>query len=577
MSKFNLFARIMKVDEAQRIVYGRAADETPDKTNEIFDYESSKPYFEAWSANASKVTDGKSLGNVRAMHGKVAAGKLDNILFADEDRAIDVAAKVVDDGEWKKVLEGVYTGFSIGGAYVKRWKDATDAEKTRYTADPVEISLVDLPCIPTATFQMIKADGVVEDRAFKAAETTEETPVEFTANQVAEKAAELAKAAGDETKWPEFIDKARETLTAEAAAAKAAELPAAPLAKDGGAASDIGAGEEWSQVWVHPRLPGQQFARKADMVKALQAHDAQAAADKAAAPVKDVLKGIDEALKGKEPPTPEKTDAEKAAEADAAAAADAAAPAAEKPAEKKTSVLKIVRYAPIPNLSKAASAELLSKSLYDVGRLASLILELKWFMECVDSDARYQDKDTIVPDQLKAQIAALAQILRTFVLEETAELINEKTVGDTLKSAAALVPDSAEHLSKVVAGTPELKTACEALDGIIAAMKADAEKSAGDGTAGIEKVTAERDALTKALADLTPTLNDVLERVKRIEATPLPGGPARTHVVDKASDGNSNGGGFDLEKTLGGMSDAQKADLAIRLAQQNPRPLSIAG
>jgi hypothetical protein len=61
-------------------------------------------------------------------------------------------------------VEGVYTGFSQGGAYERRWTDAEG--RTRYTAAPNEISLVDLPCLPQATFEMIKADGTSERRRF---------------------------------------------------------------------------------------------------------------------------------------------------------------------------------------------------------------------------------------------------------------------------------------------------------------------------------------------------------------------------------------------------------------------------
>ena len=75
-----------------------------------------------------------------------------------------MAAKIVDDDEWRKVQEGVYTGFSQGGRYVKRWPDP-DTGLVRYTAEPHEISLVDLPCVPDATFDVVK-DGVAEKRAF---------------------------------------------------------------------------------------------------------------------------------------------------------------------------------------------------------------------------------------------------------------------------------------------------------------------------------------------------------------------------------------------------------------------------
>src|SRR5271165_2573347 len=157
-----------KVDLDQRLVTGVATAETPDRSGEICDYVSSKPYFEKWSAEALAASGGKSLGAVRAMHGRVAAGKLTDIAFDDDAKRIVIAAKIVDDDEWRKVCEGVYTGFSQGGRYVKRWPDP-DTSLTRYTAEPQEISLVDLPCLPDATFDVVK-DGVVEKRAFAAQE-----------------------------------------------------------------------------------------------------------------------------------------------------------------------------------------------------------------------------------------------------------------------------------------------------------------------------------------------------------------------------------------------------------------------
>jgi hypothetical protein len=172
-----LFAQIRKVDEANRLVYGRAAQEVVDKADEVMDYESSKPYFQKWSDDVAKDTDGKSLGNVRAMHGKVAAGKLTGIDFNDTEKAIDVIAKVVDDAEWNKVLEGVYTGFSIGGSYIGKPSiekmDGKDVK--RYTASPNEVSLVDRPCIPTATFfEVQKADGTLSKVEFKEPVTEED-------------------------------------------------------------------------------------------------------------------------------------------------------------------------------------------------------------------------------------------------------------------------------------------------------------------------------------------------------------------------------------------------------------------
>jgi hypothetical protein len=165
-----IFIPIKKVDAAKREVYGLMAEEAVDKSNEIFDYESSKPYIKAWVEGFSKTTGGKSFGNVRAMHSSVAAGKLIGIGFDDKNKQIPVCAKIVDDNEWKKVEEGVYTGFSIGGKYVKKWSDGT---ATRYTADPSELSIVDNPCMRGAQFTMVKEDGSTELRKFAPAASTE--------------------------------------------------------------------------------------------------------------------------------------------------------------------------------------------------------------------------------------------------------------------------------------------------------------------------------------------------------------------------------------------------------------------
>jgi hypothetical protein len=115
MSALRMFIPITKVDAARRLVYGLATAETEDRAGEICDYASTKPLYEKWSEEIAKSTRGKSFGNLRAMHGPVAAGKVTAITFNDAGKQIEICAKVVDDAEWAKVVEGVYTGFSQGG------------------------------------------------------------------------------------------------------------------------------------------------------------------------------------------------------------------------------------------------------------------------------------------------------------------------------------------------------------------------------------------------------------------------------------------------------------------------------
>jgi hypothetical protein len=164
VNKLSLYFQLTKIDEANRSVSGIATAELPDKSGEICDYEGTKPYYQKWSDTFKKNTDGKSLGNLRSMHTAVAAGKLTAINFNDVAKAIEITAKVVDDAEWNKVVEGVYSGFSQGGEYVKKWKDGA---YQRYIADPSEVSLVDNPCLAAATFEVVKADGTTEMRKFQ--------------------------------------------------------------------------------------------------------------------------------------------------------------------------------------------------------------------------------------------------------------------------------------------------------------------------------------------------------------------------------------------------------------------------
>lgn len=221
MDQAIVFARITKVDEAKRTVIGRAAQEVVDSVDEIFNYKGSKPYFQKWSKSISDATDGKSHGNIRAMHGKVAAGKVTEILFNDEEEAIDISTKIVDDQEWAKCLEGVYTGFSIGGKYVgeKEVVKVGGKEVKRYIANPSEISLVDRPAIPTATFfSVVKADGSTLKKDFKYVEEELTKKVEIEARKLCQadnmdpNGVHKLEDGKEIPMWKLFEDKAKEAL-----------------------------------------------------------------------------------------------------------------------------------------------------------------------------------------------------------------------------------------------------------------------------------------------------------------------------------------------------------------------------
>jgi hypothetical protein len=192
------FVPFVKVDSVKREVSGVVTAEQPDRDGEICDYEKSKPYYQAWSDGFKKTTNGASLGNLREMHQLSAVGKALDLEFKDQEKEIVMTFKVIDDAAWEKVEQRVYTGFSQGGKKVEQYPDPGRPTYQRYVASPSEVSLVDNPCLPSARFAYVKADGSIEMRKFL---------------KVAE-AASLAKAAkpkdGDEV---EVIDDVQWTRT----------------------------------------------------------------------------------------------------------------------------------------------------------------------------------------------------------------------------------------------------------------------------------------------------------------------------------------------------------------------------
>ena len=62
MDMLDLFMPLTKVDLDLRMVHGVATAEAPDRAGEICDYASTKPYFEAWSAEAEAASGGKDAG-----------------------------------------------------------------------------------------------------------------------------------------------------------------------------------------------------------------------------------------------------------------------------------------------------------------------------------------------------------------------------------------------------------------------------------------------------------------------------------------------------------------------------------
>jgi phage head maturation protease len=142
-----IFAPIAKIDEEQRMVYGYASTEALDSQGEVVKRDAIK----------AALPDYLKFGNIREMHQPSAVGVAKGAEM--DDTGLYLSAKVVDDAAWIKVKEGVYKGFSIGGA-VKGRDPANKAIITDLAL--MEISLVDRPANPEAVFEMFKSDLAID-------------------------------------------------------------------------------------------------------------------------------------------------------------------------------------------------------------------------------------------------------------------------------------------------------------------------------------------------------------------------------------------------------------------------------
>jgi hypothetical protein len=153
---------IGKVDKERRVVSGFATLDNVDKQGDVVDTSASLTAFKNFR------------GNLREMHQPSAVGK---VVSFKEDRYFDPSTKKFYSGvyvsayvskgaqdAWEKVLDGTYSGFSIGGN-IKKYDDQVDSG----TENPIriikeyelhELSLVDNPANQFANiFSIEKVNG----------------------------------------------------------------------------------------------------------------------------------------------------------------------------------------------------------------------------------------------------------------------------------------------------------------------------------------------------------------------------------------------------------------------------------
>lgn len=615
-----VFVPLTKVDEEQRLVYGRITQEILDKSGEVMDYESSKPFFEKWSNDINEASGGLSKGNVRVMHGLSVAGKLTDLSFDDAELAIDVCAKIVDDAEWTKVVEGCYTGFSVGGKYEKRWTEtANDNTKIKkFTAGPNEVSLVDNPCVPSATFAMVKADGAEEQIAFKVQNDDEEWPsfskadadaqqaqevpaveqpktaIEKAIASVAEaptndavvsRAEELAKAANDGTTWMTHVEAARDQLVKEAKGGSD-ESDEGDSAKEKKGKDKSGDDDETTddnastvekttppgvkQVWT--ASDGQVFDKKADA----EEHEATLA-------------------KNAQP----ETEADKLRKR---------LEAATTPAEPVVVIGLFEDYDRLGKVFNAlstpwdpeASAPKLEKGMYSINRFSNVLSDMASLSRCIKAEAAREggdEEDKAVSDALIACVKSLGTSFLDYAKNQIEELLagqdDEVLVSTYDYYYAAAQENGEDQLAKDVCsvideGRESSRERREELSksfGYVEATLESTDELSPPMQKRFDELTASNESLKKVAEDAVSAVETLTKRVKEIEDTPLPRAPNPANIAFRGGDGNFFGKAAntqeekmevlqDMLKTYG--PDGLALEL-IKVAQQNPQQIMTRG
>jgi hypothetical protein len=612
-AKARVFVPLTKVDEEKRLVYGQITQEILDKSGEVMDYETSKPFFEKWSNDIHEASNGLSKGNVRVMHGLTAAGKLTELDFNDAEKAIDVCAKIVDDTEWNKVVEGVYTGFSVGGSYAKRWTDtlADGSKVKKFTANPNEVSIVDNPCVPSSTFVMFKADGAEEQVEFKVENDDEAWPdfakadgekptppveeqpsLPFPTNdEVVAKATEMAKAAGNGTTWMDHVTQARDELmkvdTALSIAAAqqkdAKEAEGEGTEEEAKTEVDANKGPEASTADADAGNDKATKATPAGVMQKWTTSDGQAFEKKA-----DAIKH-EESLKPVEL-TPAQVLEQRMSKA-----------LSTEPVESEPGLIE-----DFDRLSKAVSAIVtpfedgkpkLEKGMYTINRFSSVLSDMASLSRTIKREATKEGddgSDSAISGDIIAAVKTLGASFITYATEQVTELLagmDDEVLVECYDYYYAAAKDKSDNeLAKDVCSLIEDKRDSsrekrEELTKAFGIVEADVPVETDELSPPLQKrfddLTAENEELKKVATTAVEKVEELAKRVQAVEETPLPRAPR--NVALREGDGQFFGKAVTsdadkaaiIKEMLETHGPDGMATMMIKAAQQNGHQLSL--
>ena len=199
-SNLEMFFKIDNIIEKwdSREVWGIASAEIVDTTWDIVTYDAMK---DAWP-------DYIQYGNIREMHQPRAVWTVTEHEFLDEEKAVYIKVKIIDDDVWEKIQAWVYKWFSIWARIIDAGWEIVDEEEVYVISKImlVEISVVDRPANQNANIDGFKFISLTNDNMSKKflekfmsgkdkeeekevvkTEVTDEETTETTSDEVTEK------------------------------------------------------------------------------------------------------------------------------------------------------------------------------------------------------------------------------------------------------------------------------------------------------------------------------------------------------------------------------------------------------
>jgi len=300
---------LTKVDKEKRIVSGFASLDNLDKQDDIVTTEASMEAF------------AKFRGNIREMHQPSAVGKM--VSFKEEKyfdadskkfyKGVFVSAYISKGAQdaWEKVLDGTYTGFSIGGR-MNKWDDAYDekADKTIRVIkeyDLIELSLVDSPANQFANIVSVEKINGVDTLTGSSANLVVENVfydsesglVTLSVNE-----SEVSPVTGEEMKNIGFVEKndSEKTEMIKFLVDSAKGIRTIKIAKEDNPMTEnteavAEATPEVNEVEVAPEAPAEAVAKSLEVTEEVVAEKSDAVVEEVSAPsIEEVTEKADEAI-----------------------------------------------------------------------------------------------------------------------------------------------------------------------------------------------------------------------------------------------------------------------------------------